>query len=162
MWRLLVDLLRPDRVPAAERKVLAELLHEDPPHGIRPLVLRLLRDPHCLAVYKRALDADSRGLIERQVLLDGVKRLLKDDPVDAQIAIAIGSIDAYERFSVLFGAAFDMSLWALRAAGGAASSEKILQTGRVRGFLEQWRGRLAALTPQLRDLLQLVTGSGPL
>jgi len=141
--------------------VLIKLLDEDPPYGIRTRVLHLLRNQRCLDIYENAVHIGNRGLVERPVLVDGVNRLVGNDPVDAQIAIAIRSIDAYERYSALFGAAFDLTLWALRAADGVASSQRVLQTGPARSLLEQWRGRLATLAPQLRNLLPQVTGSGP-
>jgi hypothetical protein len=160
IWGMLTDSLRPDRIPAAECKIISKHLHQEQRHGLRPRVLDLLRDKHCLTVYRKCSD-ELRGKIERSVLLDGVRPLLGSDPVDEQIALAIRTIDAYEEFSVAFTAAFDVMLWALRKTGGAASPQRLLEIGPLGKTLESSGNRLANLLPTLRDILPLVSRSGP-
>ena len=113
-----------------------------------------------MAVYHQYSD-QSRGQIERAVLLDGVRPLLGTDPVDEHIALAIRTIDAYEEFSVAYTAAIDRTLWALRKVSGAASPQRLLEIGPLRKTVESSRNRLAKLLPKLRDLLPLVAHNGP-
>ncbi len=161
IWTLLADTLRPDRLPAAERKLLARLLDEEPRHGLRPRILQLLRDERCLEVYDRHADADDRGLIERPVLLDGVQGLLGSGPVDRQIAVAIRTIDAFERFSVTLSVVFQNVLWGLRSAGGATSPERLLRVGKVAAAARWGIDRLGKLLPDVRSVLVDVAGQGP-
>jgi hypothetical protein len=147
---------------AGERKVVSELLHADAPHGIRRRVLELLRDPRCLAVYRAAAStAGSRGELERPVLVDGLLPLLGDGPVDEVIALAVRAADAYERFSGIFAATFELTLWSLRANGGSAPPAKLVKFGPVSSSLRSWCGGLAAVVPVLRELLPAVAGRGP-
>jgi hypothetical protein len=162
VWGVLADALRPDRMPAGERKVVSELLHADEPHGIRRRVLELLRDPRCLAVYGAAAPrAGSRGEVERPVLVDGLLPVLGDGPVDEHIALAVRAANAYERVSAVFSATFELMLWSLRASGGSAPPAKLLKVGPVLPSLKSWCGGLAPVEPMLRELLSAVAGRGP-
>ena len=162
LWEQLADALRPDSISAPERNLLTSLLHSSPPHGIRPRVLQLLREERCLAAYQAAVGvADTRGEIERSVLLDALLPLLGGDPVDAHIATAVRAIDAYERFSGVFTGAFESLLWALRASGGSASPEKAMQAAPTAQFLSRCQKASASLVPQLRQVLLEVSRRGP-
>jgi hypothetical protein len=94
------------------------------------------------------------------VLRDGIRRLLAADPVDQHIALAIRTIDAYEEFSIVFTGAFNLTLWALRNAGGTASPQRLLATGPMCKALESWRRRLVGLLPRLREILPLIAQCG--
>jgi hypothetical protein len=162
IWTLLAGTLRPDRVPAAERRLLARLLDEEPQHGLRPRVLQLLRDERCLDVRDRQGDDDDRGLIERAVLLEGVRGLLGDGPVDRQIRTAIGLIDAFERFSLSFSVVFQQVLWALKwNLRGTGSSERLLRVEGVSAAVHWCLERLGKLLPELRSVLTDGAGQGP-
>ena len=161
IWKLLADSLRPDRIPAAERKIIFQFLNTEPQYGIRPRVLQLLLDERCQAVYRHVQDATSRGEIERRVLVEGIMQLLGTGDVDAHISLAIRAIDAYEQFSELFTAAFDVVLSGLRANGGSASSAQLLQKGKLTAILIQLRARLVKVVPLLRDLLPTMVSRGP-
>jgi hypothetical protein len=60
LWGMLADSLRPDRIPTAERRIIAHHLHREPEYGLRPRLLQLLRDRRCLAVYQQC-SAEVRG-----------------------------------------------------------------------------------------------------
>jgi hypothetical protein len=78
IWEDLAHHLRPDRLGRAERRTLLNLLETQP---ARRRVLRLLREQR--DVYRDALSVGPRGVIERTVLLHGLKPHLGDDPVGA-------------------------------------------------------------------------------
>jgi hypothetical protein len=148
-------------VPADERKLLTRLLHTELLHGLRPRVLELLRDRRCLDARVRHADTGDRGLIERSVLLDGLQGLLGGGPVDQQIAIAVRTIDAFERFSAVFAVVFQRTLWALRSAGGVLSLERLLRLGKMSEVVDWGLDRLGKLLPELRNVLTEVGGQGP-
>ena len=159
IWQLLADALRPDRIPAAERKILFQFLNAEPQYGIRPRVLQLLLHEKCQAVYRHTEDAEKRGQIERPVLLKGMMPLLGTGTVDAHINIAIRTIDVYEQFSELFGAAFDFVLSELLASGGSAPQEQLLKKAKLNTIFKQLSARLVQVVPLIRGLLpMLVSG----
>ena len=151
IWQLLADAFRPDRIPAAERQVIARFLQTEPQHGLRPRVLQLLLDERCAVVSRKRTETEGRGQSERRVLLNGIMPLLEFNPVDEHIGVAIRAIDAYEQFSEIFTAAFEVVVWGLLE--GAASPAMLLQKPKALAILKQLQARLIEVVSMIRDVL---------
>lgn len=160
LWSVMVDALRPDRIPSAERRVIIRLFSTEPEYGIRPRVLELLRDQRCVRAYDEAT-ADSRGAIERAIMLDGIRPLLGKDVVDHHIAVAIRTINAYEEFSSVFADLFNVILWSLRAAGGNGSLTRILHPQPVVAAMKRYHGQVPGLCARVRAILPEIAHCGP-
>ncbi len=108
-WDDVASRVRSDGIRQFERnQLLQQLSNESSPHRRR--MLDLLKDT--VAVYDTT---KARGTIERQILFDGVLKLVKksDSDIDQVIALTIRLADAYERVSGLLEAVFRGIVWRL-------------------------------------------------
>ncbi len=145
IWELLARHLRPDRIGAKERRALLQLLEVA---AVRRRVVGLLKER--VDVYRQASrDAGDRGKVERAVLLRGVRPELGDDPTDRLIAAVIAAVDAYEQIAALLQQAFDGLVWALKARGGRARPDALIEDARLRRHLEKTRNGLGRALPLL-------------
>lgn len=143
VWELLAKHLRPDRIGPKERRMLVHLLETSP---IRRRMVGLLKDR--VEVYRQgSKNEEARGKLERAMLLRGVQPELGDDPTDRLIASLIATVDAYEQTSSLLQQAFDGLVWALKARGGRARPDALIEDARLRRHLEKTRNGLSRFVP---------------
>lgn len=156
IWDVLASALRPDQLKGAERKAIVRTLYADP---VRDRMLQLMRTEKSLNVYRANL-SDERGVLERRVLLDAVKRLLDTkQPADRTIGSCLDAIDAYEQGSALLQQIFDALLWGLRSRSGRAKQTDIVRMSAVSRTIRQAMSNarqvgssLERLGKQIKDL----------
>ncbi len=154
IWTDLADHLRPDRIAKAEKGMLIHLLRLDP---VRRRMLELFVQN--VSIYQAAVDRGGRrGSIEREVLLNGIKPMLTEDPVDRRIAALTAAADAYEQTSSCLQQAFDGVVWSLVHHGGRAAGNTVLADARLRRHLEKTRGGLVPSNSKLRASVEGLRG----
>lgn len=133
IWGQLALHLRPDRIGLRERRVIIQLLDAT---NTRRRLLEILKRQ--VDVYRQAgKETSDRGKREQAVLLRGVRPELGDDPTDRLVDAVIEAVDAYEQASGLLQQTFDGLVWALKARGGRARPETIIEDARLRRHLEK-------------------------
>lgn len=157
IWDLLVQQLRPDKIPKSERTLIERLLRADPEFGIRGRFVDLLLDKRCQAFHSQASNFDGRGQVEETVLLKGVRPLIGSGPIDEAISVALQAIEVYEQFSVVFASVFDRVLWILRSAGGSVSADEVLPKARIYSGWDELRSQLTKVVTKARDLLPSIS-----
>jgi len=133
IWDQLALNVRPDRIGRREKRFLLEVLRASP---MRSRMVELLKNEIQLfrGVWK---GQNSRGEVERKVLLEGVKPALTKDPLDQLIGVTISAADAYEQTAGLLQQSFDTLVFALRTRQGRARPQEVLDDPRIRRHLEK-------------------------
>jgi hypothetical protein len=138
IWQRLADVLRLDRMGVAERCVITRLLAQD---SVRGRVLAILRER--AEIYRQHAE-EGRGVVERVVLLQAVRPILGDNPVDRVIRAVCFAVHPYETASVWLQQAFEAILWGLKHLGGRAAPADLLSQPAVLASLEKTRTALRA------------------
>jgi hypothetical protein len=133
IWDQLALNVRPDRIGRREKRLLLEILCASPMRSrmveLLKSKIRLFRD-----VWK---GQNSRGEVERKILLEGVKPELTNDPLDQLIGVTISAVDAYEQTAGLLQQSFDTLVFALRMRQGRARPQEVLDDPRIRRHLRK-------------------------
>ncbi|MBA3405872.1 MAG: hypothetical protein H0U13_14525 [Gemmatimonadaceae bacterium] len=139
VWSELTNRLRPDEMDKHERKFIHALISTDLT-GLRARMLPLL--VRAVDTYNDGIE-EGRTVVERSVLQDGVRSLLKStDPVDKVLDILFDTIEAHEECSSLLLGAFDTIRWAL-SSKGTLTEAQVLADKTVTKNLERARKTLA-------------------
>jgi hypothetical protein len=152
IWDQLALNVRPDRIGRREKRFLLEVLRASP---IRSRMVELLKNEIQLfrGVWK---GQNSRGEVERKVLLEGVKPALTKDPLDQLIGVTISAADAYEQTAGLLQQSFDTLVFALRTRQGRARPQEVLDDPRIRRHLEKTCVGLQKIVPAIDRAVEML------
>jgi len=146
IWDQLAVHLRLDEVGRKERAAMGQLLEGD---ETRRRLLGILRSPSVLAKYRAMAGTESRGTIERSILVGSVLPTLGDGPVDVMLGAAIKAINAYETVVALLQEVFDGLLWVLSHGSARSHPDTLLADPRLVAQVRRVSGALAGAVASL-------------
>jgi hypothetical protein len=136
-WDDLAKPLRLDDLGTRERKIIHQLLSQDP-LGLRDRVLGRLAEPDVLGLFRQPLQ-DSYGGTEQAVIARGLRQhpAQTGDEVDRALYVTTELIDAYESVSGLLETVFRGLLWGLTRSQGQAPRAAVVSEPVLRPVIEK-------------------------